>query len=42
MQTAFDFLSTTELRDHFKWRANKNEHRERGIAHLNVGYKSNK
>ena len=26
MQTTFDFLSAVVLRDHSKWRANKNEH----------------
>ena len=28
MQIAFDFLSVLKLRDHSKWRANKNEHGE--------------
>ena len=28
IQTAFDFLSVLKLRDHFKWRAKKNEHGE--------------
>ena len=41
MQTALDFLSTVVLKDHSKWKANKNEHGKGDNAHPNVRSKSN-
>ena len=38
----FDILSTLVLRDHSKWRANKNERGEGDNAHPNILSKSNK
>ena len=40
MQTALDFVSTLVLKDHSKWKANKNEHGEGDNAHPNVRSKS--
>ena len=40
MQTAFDFLLTLVLKDHSKWKENKNEHGKGVNAHPNVDSKS--
>ena len=42
IQNEFDFLLTIVLRNHSKWRANKNEHGEGGNAHPNCRSKSYK
>ena len=42
IQIAFDFLSTLALRDHSKWRVNKNKLERGNNAHPNVYSKSNK
>ena len=42
IKTAFDILSTLVLRDHSKWRANKNKLGEGNNAHQNFCYKNNK
>ena len=42
IQTAFDILSKLVLRDHSKWGANKNEHKEGDNAHPNFSSKSSK
>ena len=42
IQTALDFLSTFVLKDHSKWKANKNEHGDGDNAHPNVHSKSDK
>ena len=36
MQTSLSFLSTLVLKDHSKWRTNKNKHGERDNVHPNV------
>ena len=36
MTTALDFLTTLPLKDHSKWKANKNKHGEGNNAHPNV------
>ena len=41
MQTGLDFWSALVLKDHFKWKANKNEHGEGDNTYLNVHSKSN-
>ena len=42
IQSAFDILSTLVLRDHSKWKPNKNEHGEGDNAYPNFYSKSNK
>ena len=42
MQIAFDFLSSLALKEHSKWRANRNEHGMGNNAYPNVRSRSNK
>ena len=42
MQIALDFLSILVLKDHSKWKANKNEHGEGDNARPDFRSKSNK
>ena len=41
MTTALDFLSILPLKDHSKWKANKNKHGEGNNTHPNVHSKGN-